>query len=150
MTSPQTSYSAADGKKVRWLRHVLFTSRDRKSLDNNDRDQVEPAIRKTSCGLAHYYVPQYRAQKNRFATRLLQSCEVSQDSKRWVSVLNEKQGMFLLIHPWLCCYDSVIYICSEVYVFDKLRVNLVQVVVILTTTTCMTDIKAAILVQNHG
>ena len=28
-----------------------------------DQDQIEPAIRKTSCGLAHYYVPQYSAQK---------------------------------------------------------------------------------------
>ena len=29
-----------------------------------------------------YYVPQYGAQSNCFATRVLQSCEVSQDSKR--------------------------------------------------------------------
>ena len=31
---------------------------NKEALDNNDRDQVVPAIRKTSCGLAHYYVPQ--------------------------------------------------------------------------------------------
>ena len=46
-----------------------------------------------------------------------------------------KKGMFFLIHPWLCCYDSLICICFKVYIFDKLRVNLVQVAVILITTT---------------
>ena len=33
----------------------------RKSLDNNDRNQAEPAIPKTSCGLAHSFVPKWRA-----------------------------------------------------------------------------------------
>ena len=36
---------------------------NRKSLDNNDRNQVEPAIRKTSCGLAHSFVPKWHSEE---------------------------------------------------------------------------------------
>ena len=45
-------------------------------------------------------------QRNRFATGVLKSRVVSQDSKRWV-YWTKKKGMFFLIHPWLCCYGSL-------------------------------------------
>ena len=35
----------------------------RKTLDNNDRDQVEPAISAASCGLFQCYVPKYGARE---------------------------------------------------------------------------------------
>ena len=44
-----------------WSRSLLSKDFPRKSLDNNDRDQVEPAIPKTSCGLARSFVPKWRA-----------------------------------------------------------------------------------------
>ena len=44
-----------------WSRSLLSKDFARKSLDNNDRDQVEPAIPKTSCGLARSFVPKWRA-----------------------------------------------------------------------------------------
>ena len=66
-----------------------------KSLDNNDQDQVVPAIRKTSCGLAHYYVPQYSAQKRSeepfFHASVAELWRFKQLSE---SLLNEKNGMF--------------------------------------------------------
>ena len=43
-----------------WSRSLLSKDFARKSLDNNDRDQVEPAIPKTSCGLARSFVPKWR------------------------------------------------------------------------------------------
>ena len=44
-----------------WSRSLLSKDFARKSLDNNDRDQVEPAIPNTSCGLARSFVPKWRA-----------------------------------------------------------------------------------------
>ena len=99
--------------KVAWQK----AGKTRKSLDNNDRDQVESAIQKTSCGLAHYYVPQYGTQRNRFAPRVLQSCDVSEDSKRWV-YWRKKRNVFPDPSMTLLLWFFNLYLLQSLYIWQ--------------------------------
>ena len=111
------------------FKRVLGFVIERKSLDNHDRNQVEPAIPKTSCGLAHSFVPKWHSEEPFCDASVaeLWSCTSMSKIKKGESIQRIK-GDFFLIHPWLCCNNNV---CFKVEIF----VNLVQVVVIRLTTT---------------
>ena len=89
-----------------------------KSLANNDRNQVEPAIPKTSCGLAHSFVPKWHSEEPfcHASVAELWSCTCMFRIKKVESIQRTK-GVFFLIHLWLCCNNNM---CFKVEIFDKM------------------------------
>ena len=83
-----------------WSRSLLSKDLRAKSLDNNDRDQVEPAIPKTSCGLAHSFVPKWHSEKPfcHASVAELRSCTYMYKIKKGESIQRIK-AVFFLIHP---------------------------------------------------
>ena len=89
-----------------------------KSLANNDRNQVEPAIPKTSCGLAHSFVPKWHSEEPfcHASVAELWSCTCMFKVRKGESIQRTK-WVFFLIYPWLCCNNNI---CFKVEIFDKM------------------------------